>query len=259
MKLFLKLKYLGTDFSGYQIQKEKRTVQGELNRAARELFSFDCDITGCSRTDSGVHADMFCVTVAKKGENSIETEIEISKLPLAFNAHLPKDISVYGAEWAEADFHPRYDVKYKEYVYRICNSQIRDPFEEGRSLLLPRRIDDKALGKMNEAAKHFIGKHDFKAFMAQGSNVESTVREVYYADVTREENIISFRVAADGFLYNMVRIMTGTLISVAQGQISPDDIDGIIDSGCRERAGMTAPAHGLYLKRVVYPQHMGAE
>ncbi len=252
MKLFLKLKYLGTDFCGYQIQNDKRTVQGELNRAAKELFSFDCDITGCSRTDSGVHANMFCVTVAEKGKNNINTDIDISKLPRAFTAHLPNDISVYDAEWVESDFHPRYNVKYKEYVYKICNSTIRDPFCEGRALHISKKIDDDAIKRMNEAASHFIGKQDFRAFMAQGSAVESTIREVFYADVTRDGDMILFRVAADGFLYNMVRIMAGTLISVAQGKISPDDIDGIIKSGCRENAGMTAAAHGLYLNRVVY-------
>ncbi len=220
MKLFLKIKYLGTDFCGYQVQKGKRTVQGELNRAAKELFSVDCDITGCSRTDSGVHANMFCVTVAKKGENSIATDIDISKIPRALSAHLPTDISVFDAEWVSSDFHPRYDVKYKEYIYRIYNGACRDPFEEGRSLHVPQLIDDDKLAKMDFAAKHFIGTHDFASFMAQGSTVESTVRNVTYADVTRDGDIITFRVAADGFLYNMVRIMAGTLLSVATGKIS---------------------------------------
>ncbi len=252
MKLFLTLKYLGTDFCGYQVQKDKRTVQGELTRAARELFSYDCDIKGCSRTDSGVHANMFCVTVSKKGENTLDTDIDINKISRAFTAHLPFDISVQSAEWVDENFHPRYDVKYKEYIYRIYNSDIRDPFEEGRSLIYPQRIDDIKLRKMNIAASQFIGTHDFSAFMAQGSNVESTVRSVKYADVKREGDIIIFRVAADGFLYNMVRIMAGTLLSVASGKINEDNIEGIINSCCREMAGMTAPAHGLYLNKVVY-------
>ncbi len=252
MKLFLTIKYLGTYFCGYQVQKDKRTVQGELTRAAHELFSYECDIKGCSRTDSGVHASMFCVTVSKKGEDFLDTDIDIKKIPRAFTAHLPSDISVQSAKWVDDDFHPRYDVKYKEYIYRIYNGEIRDPFEEGRSLFYPQVIDDKTLAKMNSAALQLVGRHDFSAFMAQGSNVESTVRDVKYADVRREENMIIFRVAADGFLYNMVRIMTGTLLSVASGKISADDIDGIINSRCREKAGMTAPAHGLYLNKVVY-------
>ncbi len=252
MKLFLKIKYLGTDFCGYQVQPGKRTVQGELNRAAYELFGFECDITGCSRTDSGVHANMFCVTVAKKGDNDLETDIDISKMARAFTAHLPCDLSVFHAEWVRSDFHARYDVKFKEYIYRIYNGETRSPFEEGRALHIPQKIDDTAVEKMNDAAAGFVGRHDFSAFMAQGSKVEVTVREVFYADVVRDGDIITFRVAADGFLYNMVRIMTGTLLSVAQGKLEPDDIPDIIASKNRDNAGMTAQAHGLYLNKVVY-------
>ena len=252
MKLFLKLKYLGTDFCGYQVQKDKRTVQGELTRAAKELFSYDCDVTGCSRTDSGVHANCFCVTVAKKGENEIITDIDVSKIPRAMSAHLPDDISVFEASLVDSDFHPRYDVKYKEYIYRIYNGTVRDPFEMGRSLYLPQVLGEDAIARMKEAARHFVGKHDFSAFMAQGSKVESTVRNVVYADVIREGEIITFKVAADGFLYNMVRIMAGTLISVGLGKIEPTDIPEIILSCNREQAGMTAAAHGLYLNQVVY-------
>lgn len=252
MKLLLRIKYLGTDFCGYQIQKDKRTVQGELNRAARELFGFDCDVTGCSRTDSGVHANDFCATVTKKGEGSLPTEIEISKIPRAMTAHLPCDVSVKSAEWVEDLFHPRYDVRYKEYIYRIYNGAVRDPFLEGRAFYLPRAIGHEAFDRMRSAAANFVGEHDFSAFMAQGSNVSTTVREVIYADVERVGEEIIFRVAADGFLYNMVRIMAGTLISVAEGRIEPEDISEIIGSRSRERAGMTAAACGLYLNKVVY-------
>ena len=252
MKLFLKLKYVGTDFCGYQVQKDRRTVQGELTRAAKELFSYDCDITGCSRTDSGVHANCFCVTVAKKGENDIVTDIDVSKIPRAMSAHLPDDIAVMSASLVDSDFHPRYDVKYKEYIYRIYNGNVRDPFEMGRALYVPQALDGEAVAKMNRAASHFVGKHDFAAFMAQGSTVESTVREVVYAEVAREGDIITFKVAADGFLYNMVRIMAGTLISVGLGKIDESEIPEIIRSCNRERAGMTAAAHGLYLNRVIY-------
>lgn len=252
MKLLLRLSYLGTDFCGYQIQNNCRTVQGELNTAAKSLFGFDCDVTGCSRTDSGVHANLFCATVSRKGENSLDTHIDVTKIPAAMNAHLPADISVRSAKWVSEDFHPRYDVKYKEYIYRIYNDRQRSPFEEGRAWHIPQRIDDEAVSRMNEAASFFVGEHDFSAFMASGSKVESTVRCVKYASVTAENNIIVFKVAADGFLYNMVRIMTGTLVAVAQGKISPQHISGIIESRDRARAGMTAPPEGLYLNNVVY-------
>ena len=252
MKLLIRISYLGKDFYGYQAQKDKRTVQTELNRAASELFGFDCDITGCSRTDSGIHANCFCATVNKRGESGLVTEIDIKKIPRAMSAHLPEDIAVFDAEWVDDDFHARYDVKYKEYIYRINNSHVRDPFSEGRAWHYPRVLSENDVANMNAAAESFIGTHDFSAFMAQGSNVSTTVRTVVSASVEKLGNEIIFRVAADGFLYNMVRIMTGTLISVGEGKISPEDIDKIIKSKDRSLAGMTAPAHGLYLNKVVY-------
>ena len=252
MKLLLKVSYLGTQFCGYQVQKDKRTVQGVLNEASKSLFGFECDVTGCSRTDSGVHANMFCCTITKKGENSLHTEIATEKIPRAISAHLPPDISVFSAEWVSDEFHPRYDVVYKEYEYLICNAPVRDPFLEGRAWYIAQRFTDADIEKMDQAAQNFVGEHDFEAFMAQGSTVQSTVRTVKYATVEKVGNVIKFRVAADGFLYNMVRIMTGTLVAVAQGKIRPEDISRIIESKNRADAGMTAPAEGLYLNKVVY-------
>ncbi len=252
MKLLIKLSYLGENFCGYQVQSEGRSVQGELTRAAAELFGARCDITGCSRTDSGVHANCFCATVSERESGKLDTSLPLERIPRALNAHLPDDISVFSAEWVDDGFHPRYDVRYKEYIYRIYVGQNRDPFERGRSLFLGRDIDADSLDRMNLAASQMVGKHDFTSFMACGSNVCSTVREVIYADVTRERNIVTFRVAADGFLYNMVRIMTGTLLSVAQGKTDPYAISEIIEAKDRNRAGMTAPPEGLYLNKVEY-------
>lgn len=252
MKILLTLSYLGTDFCGYQIQPKGRTVQGELNRAARELFGFDCDITGCSRTDTGVHANTFCATVTKKGEGSICTSMDVSRIPLAMNAHLPEDIAVKSAVAVDDSFHPRYDVKYKEYVYRIYNSPTRCPMESGRAWHIPQKIDEQALGRMQRAADAFVGEHDFSAFMASGSSVESTVRTVKYARVEREGDVITFTVAADGFLYNMVRIIVGTLIEVAYDRMTPEEITEVIASRDRRNAGMTAPPDGLYLNKVSY-------
>ena len=253
MKLILTLSYLGTHFSGYQVQPSKRTVQGELTRAARELFGYECDITGCSRTDSGVHANMFCVSITAYGSSDLVTHIDINKLPGALNAHLPDDISVTSAKYVSSDFHPRYDVKYKEYIYRIYNGTVRSPFEDGRSWHIPYDIfGEDGIDRMNRAANCFVGEHDFSAFMASGSSVESTVRNVKYAKVERFCDTVIFTVAADGFLYNMVRIMVGTLVAVAQGKIDPDEIAEIISSCDRQRAGMTAPPQGLYLNKVQY-------
>ena len=253
MKLFIVLSYLGTNFNGYQIQPKGRTVQGELNRAAKELFGRECDVTGCSRTDSGVHANEFCATVSFKKENGINIGFPVDRVPVALNAHLPFDVSVKKAELVDDGFHPRYDVKYKEYVYRIYTGASRSPFEEGRAWHIPKDVFSKEnIIKMNLAASYFVGKHDFSAFMASGSKVESTVRDVKYATVERIGDVVEFKVAADGFLYNMVRIMTGTLVAVAKGSILTDQIPDIIDSHDRNLAGMTAPPEGLYLNKVTY-------
>lgn len=252
MKILLTLSYVGTNLCGYQVQPTGRTVQGELNLAAKALFGFDCDVTGCSRTDAGVHANTFCAAITKKGEDSIETSVDISRIPIAMNAHLPADIAVREAKWIDSALHPRYDVKYKEYIYRIYNSQARSPFEEGRAWHIPQVFNASDLERMSLAAERYIGKHDFSAFMASGSTVSTTVRDVKYASVAKVGDIIEFRVAADGFLYNMVRIMTGTLVAVGQGRISHEKIDEIIASCDRKNAGVTAPAHGLYLNKVVY-------
>ena len=252
MKLLICLSYLGTNFCGYQVQDNKRTVQGELTRAARELFTYDCDITGCSRTDSGVHANMFCATISKKGEDGLTTKLSPERIILALNAHLPEDIRVYDAYWVDNDFHARYGVKYKEYIYKIYLGDKFSPFMSGRALMYKKRLLEDAVEKMQKAAEQFVGEYDFSAFMSQGSKVQSTVRCVKYANVEKKGDEIIFKVAADGFLYNMVRIMAGTLIAVAEGKIAPDGIADIIASCDRGRAGQTAPPEGLYLNSVVY-------
>ena len=252
MKILLHLSFLGTNYCGYQIQPNGTTVQQKLNEAAKALFGFDCDIVGCSRTDSGVHANHFCVCVTEKGKNSLVTTVPTDRIPIAISHFLPDDISVFDAEAVEEDFHPRYDVKYKEYVYKIWNRQHRDPFLCDRSWHYPKPIDDDRLEKMCRAARAFVGTHDFAAYMSADSKVRDTVRTVYDAKVERHGDLIEFYVSANGFLYNMVRIFTGTLISVAEGKISPEDIEAITVSKDRSRAGITAPAHGLFLNRVEY-------
>ena len=247
MKYFAKIKYLGTEFHGFQVQPGLRTVQGELNAALNEAFGLPCKVTGCSRTDAGVHANEFCLTVECDGGT-----IPAEKLPIAVSRFLPNDLSLFYAKECDESFHPRYDVKEKEYLYRIVNTRIYDPFYYGRVWFLPRYIDDDALAKMNEAAKHFIGKNDFSTFMAEGSDVEDTVRNITSLTVTRDGDFLDVKISADGFLYNMVRIIVGTLTEVAFGRISPDDIPDIIAARDRSRAGMTAPAEGLYLNRVMY-------
>ncbi|MBQ7326473.1 MAG: tRNA pseudouridine(38-40) synthase TruA [Clostridia bacterium] len=247
MKYFAKIRYLGTAFHGFQVQPGLRTVQGELNAALNQAFGLPCRVTGCSRTDAGVHANEFCLTVECDGGT-----IPADKLPIAVARFLPTDLSLFYAEECSQDFHPRYDVREKEYLYRIINRPIYDPFDFGRAWFLSRPITDEGLLLMKQAAKHFIGKMDFSTFMSEGSDVEDTVRNVTALSVERIGDLIEVRISADGFLYNMVRIIVGTLTEVAFGRISPDDIPEIISSRDRSRAGMTAPADGLFLNKVVY-------
>ncbi len=247
MKYFAKIKYLGTDFHGFQVQPGLRTVQGELNTALNQAFGLPCKVTGCSRTDAGVHANEFCLTVECDGGT-----IPADKLPIAVSRFLPNDLSLFYAEECDESFHPRYDVKEKEYLYRIMNSRIYDPFEFGRVWFVGRPITDDGLVLMQKAATYFVGKHDFATFMAEGSDIEDTVRNVTALSVTRKDDFVEIRISADGFLYNMVRIIVGTLCEVAFGRFSPDEIPDIISSRDRSRAGMTAPAEGLFLNKVNY-------
>ncbi len=248
MKYFAKIKYIGTEFHGFQVQKDgHRTVQGELCSALRLAIGSECKVTGCSRTDAGVHANEFCITV----ENENAT-VPPEKLPLAVARFLPSDLSLFYAEEAAANFHPRYSVRAKEYLYIIRNTRISDPFDYGRVWLLAPPINSAALDNMIAASKYFIGKKDFASFMAEGSDVVDTVREIFYLNIERDGDYIKIKICADGFLYNMVRIIVGTLCEVAYGRIGADDIESIISSKNRALAGMTAPPEGLYLNRVDY-------
>ena len=256
-KLFCRLSFVGTAYCGYQVQKVGMTVQQKLNEAAQAVFGTPCDIIGCSRTDSGVHANMFCITVSHKGMNYLNTSIPLERIPLALNAHLPRDIAVTEAAWVSDVFHPRYDVVYKEYRYLIWNRPVRNPFREGLTYAYPHILNEDALARMNLVCNAYRGEHDFAAFMAQGSKVISTVRCVYDAFVKKEDDLVTFTVSANGFLYNMVRIMAGTLLATAEGKISPEDIPHILESRNRALAGSTLPACGLYLNRVVYDPEPG--
>lgn len=253
MRILLKIKYMGSAYCGFQYQKNGNTVQKVLTEAAKEVFGRSCTITGCSRTDAGVHALGFCALAECEGEGMIP----VGRVHRAFASHLPEDIAVVAAAEVSDDFHPRYSAVGKEYIYRILDSSVRDPFEVGRSMFLGKRIDDAALENMQRAASGFLGKHDFSSFMATGSKITDAVRTVSEARVYREESgCLVFSVRADGFLYNMVRIMAGTLTEVARGRRSYDDIPKIIEAKDRSRAGITAPPEGLYLREVFYEENI---
>ena len=247
MKYFAKIKYLGKAFHGFQVQPGLRTVHSERSLALSQVFGEMPRVTGCSRTDAGVHANEFCVKI----ECDCAT-VPPEKLPIAVARFMPPDLALFYAEGCEDDFHPRYDVVSKEYLYRIINKRIYDPFDYGRAWFLPREINDNGIELMRMAAKYIVGRHDFTSFMSDGSDTEDTVREVYYLNIDKNGDNIDVRICANGFLYNMVRIIVGTLIEVAHGRFFPEEIKDIILACDRKRAGMTAPAEGLYLNRVNY-------
>ena len=250
-KVLLTIAYNGKEYHGYQLQEDLPTIALMLNRAVNDVFGFECNVTGCSRTDAGVHALGFCASIEPKcSENEITVPVE--KVPIAINVKLPSDIAVLGAKEVSADFHPRYNAKKKEYVYKIHASKTRNPFYDGFVLEYGKEISDTDIEKMNEAAQFFLGTHEFDAFMSQGSKIVDTKRTVYDARVERNGDLVEFTVSANGFLYNMVRIMVGTLLCVAAGKLLPDEISGIIDSKNREKAGFTAKPDGLYLKSICY-------
>lgn len=239
----LTLRYDGTDFHGWQMQENADTVQQYLTEAAERILGEKVKINGCSRTDSGVHANMFCCNF-KTG-----TDRDNDKILKGLNALLPDGIGVYGIEEKDLSFHARFDCRGKEYIYKIWNEKYKNPFLTSYALHYPYDLDAEML---NEQAKDFVGTHDFSAFCAAGSSVKDNVRTISECGVKREGGLVTFSVTGDGFLYNMVRIMVGTLLYINSGKIPKDTIPAIIESQDRNRAGITAKAHGLYLNKVYY-------
>lgn len=241
--LLLTLRYNGTAYHGWQIQPNGDTVQQKLCDAFRNISGNNENIIGCSRTDAGVHANMFCANVRT------ECTVSAEKIPDALNFYLPQDIAVYDCRDVDYDFHARYDCKGKEYVYLIYNGRYRNPFYENKAMFYPFTIDERV---MDSEAKEFIGKHDFSAFCSAGSDVQDKVREIFDCSVTRNGDLIEFKISGNGFLYNMVRIIVGTLLDIQRGKIETGKIPSIIESSNRELAGVTAPPEGLYLNKVFY-------
>ena len=240
----LKISYVGTNYHGWQVQKNALTVQEVFQKALHTVLKESTDIKGCSRTDTGVHANMYVVNFLTSSLMNCES------FPFALNRHLPDDICVYDCTEKDMSFHARYSCKGKEYIYKIWNYKFKNPFSKGQALhyWYPLNVD-----LMNEAAQNFVGKHDFTSFATlDNRKAENMERTIEYFKVDKAENFISFTVKADGFLYNMVRIMVGTLLRVSQGKIKPNEIPNIINSKNRALAGPTAPPQGLYLNRIFY-------
>lgn len=238
------LTYDGSAYHGWQMQENAISVQQRVCEAAEHIFNQKITVNGCSRTDSKVHANMFCSNFRFDGEKRDE-----EKIVRGLNAILPEDIRALECEYVHEDFHARFDCKGKEYIYKIWNGKVGNPFLNNYALFYPYALDADLL---NSQAKDFVGTHDFSAFCAAGSVVKDTVRTIYDCSVEREGNLVIFRVKGDGFLYNMVRIMVGTLLYIGCGKIEKDTIPEIILSKDRIRAGITAEPQGLYLNKVFY-------
>lgn len=241
--ILIEISYNGSKYHGFQVQKNAITVEEVVQDAIERIFGVRENIVGCSRTDTGVHANSYFFNIIT--ENPISCE----RLLHALNTHLPYDIAVLSCKNVNLDFHARYHAKEKEYIYKILNSPIKNPFMHELLYQYKYEID---VEKLNRAAQDFVGTHDFSAFCTKDNKKRTTIRTIYEAKVWREKDIVYFKVRGNGFLYNMVRIMVGTLIRIAQNKIKEDEIPDIINSLDRKRAGVTAPACGLYLNKVIY-------
>ena len=242
--LLVTISYDGKSFHGWQIQQNALTVQEVFQNSLEKIIGSDFDVKGCSRTDSGVHANMYCISL--KTSHPIKSE----RLKAALNRWLPKTVAVLDCKEVPNDFHARYSCVSKEYIYKIWNSEVRNPFLDGYALHYRYKIDEEMLNKASQA---YVGSHDFTSFCTLDNREKGDMtRNVKSFSVTRDGELVTMKVEADGFLYNMVRIMVGSLLFVSQGKIKKDELYDVIKSCDRNRAGKTAPAKGLYLNKVNY-------
>ena len=239
----LTIEYDGKDFNGWQKQPNKLNIQGEIERAIEEITGEKVDLIASGRTDAGVHA------LAQMANFKTNSNLPVEKYPIALNTKLKKSIRIQKAEEVEEDFHSRYHCKQKTYRYVINNSEQGSSIYRNLEYFVPNKLN---VEKMQEAVKYFEGEHDFKAFKASGTSSKSSVRIIYKTKVEKQGDRIIIELTGNGFLYNMVRIIAGTLVEVGLGKIEPNEIPEIIEKGERTRAGKTLPPQGLYLVKVEY-------
>lgn len=242
-RIKLELSYDGTNYHGWQKQNNAVTIQETLERSLCKIYKTSIETTGASRTDTGVHAKQQVVTF------QVPFTIPSERLPYALNANLPPDIVVYNASEVPEDFHPRYHAVQKTYSYTMLMRKFMDPMLRNSVLFVAEGLD---IEKMQYAANQFVGTHDFSAFRTVGSSVKSSVRTIYKSELTQSGEILEYHITGDGFLYNMVRIIVGTLIEVGRGNILAEEISEIIASKDRNQAGKTAPPQGLCLEAIYY-------
>lgn len=236
------IQYNGHNYCGWQKQPNSLGIQGNIENAIYEITKEKVKLIGSGRTDAGVHA------LGQVANFSLNSNISFDKIPNAINSKLPKDISVIDCVLVDENFHSRYSAKGKTYRYLIYNSTYRNPIYKDISYQVKYKLD---LDKMKEEAKYLLGNHDFIGFMSSNSQVKDTTREIYDINFSYIDDIISIEITGNGFLYNMVRIIIGTLVDIGRGKIT-NSLKDIINSKNRNMAGHTAPAHGLFLKKVYY-------
>lgn len=243
MRYMLRVAYDGTEYCGWQVQPGQRTVEGTLKSALDKLMGKDVPMIGASRTDAGVHAE------GNVAVFDCDTTIPADKIKYALNNMLPEDVVVVESKQVDDNFHPRHCDCRKTYQYRILNTQMPDPNRRRNTYFYRWKLDMEA---MRAATDCIVGTHDFACFKAAGSQVTDTVRTVYSLELAKIDDVITMTIQGNGFLYNMVRIIAGTLIQVGRGQLEPGQIADIIKKGERKNAGPTAPAKGLTLKVIDY-------
>ena len=239
----LTIEYDGKEYNGWQKQPDRLNIQGTIETVIESITGEKVELNASGRTDAGVHA------IGQVANFKTNSNIPIEKFAIAINSRLKKTIVVKKAEEVEEKFHARYNCKKKTYEYVINNSEYGSAVFRNLAYHIPQKLN---VEKMNEASKLFIGEHDFKAFKSSGTSSKSSVRTIYDASVIKDEDNIKIRLTGNGFLYNMVRIISGTLVEVGLGKMGPKEITRIIEEKDRTKAGKTLPAHGLYLISVEY-------
>lgn len=242
-RVLLTISYDGTNFFGWQKQADKRTVQGEIEKAIEIVAGKNCEVFGSGRTDAGVHA------LAQMAHFDLPVDIPISRLADVLNSLLPGDIAIIKAEEVDKDFHARFSVKRKCYQYQVYVGKEKDPFMAHRMGWVKYPLDDQ---KMVEAGKLLVGKHNFKGFCSSATCTSDYERQIFSIDISHEGDFYYFDIEGSGFLYNMVRIIVGTLVDVGRGKLSLESVKEALAKGDRSKAGITMPAGGLYLKYAKY-------
>lgn len=242
-RIKLTIQFIGTNYRGWQFQPKYDTIYSRVSNALTTVLGNKVEMAGCSRTDLGVHAEGYIAHF------DTDNPIKLYNLPLALNLNLPNDISVINAECVSNDFHSRFSAVSKTYVYKLYVSAAREPFLDINHTQIYKQPN---IQLMEQVASKLIGEHDFTAFRATGSNIVGTVRRINFIKIEQVDNQIYIYINGNSFLYNMVRIIVGTLVAIGQGKKNIDVIDNMLISGDRKLGGKTMPAKGLTLKQVFY-------